>query len=291
MNNKLNRKSLSMYLRYNPDGSGRDSYINANSGGFSKIIPQQVVGPYYEVIKPNKEVKQFRDLSKTSWSFKYKSDGSGRDSYILSGSGGLQNDWRPNPSFGSILRAGFASNHYRPKSTTFKIINPFIDEENKDHKTTQNLDLVLKNKSKGNIRLAASSMNKRASNPSLLTVKFIGRDEYNLSSKLRKVQNSVTKRLATGYYNDCKEAKKLNPEIFKDVGIYDDKAFTRQKNIPTNFNELKFCSTIPLNKPDFKRDNEKINDKILNRNIHSINDFYKFHFPSKAMQFLILVMI
>lgn len=98
---------IQKYVQYYPNGSGRDSYINANSGGFSKYVPKQVIHPHFEIIKPIKDPKVFRRINKTSWTFKYKSDGSGRDSYVLCGSGGLQTEYRPPTSFKNTLRGGY----------------------------------------------------------------------------------------------------------------------------------------------------------------------------------------
>ena len=97
------------YVQYFPNGSGRDSYINANSGGFSRFMPKQVLNPHYEIIKPLFPTSKYQDISKTSWTFKYKSDGSGRDSYILQGSGGLQREYREPRAFRETLRKGFFS--------------------------------------------------------------------------------------------------------------------------------------------------------------------------------------
>lgn len=98
------------YIQYFPDGSGRDSYINSNSGGFSKCIPKQAI-PNYKVSSffSSSDLAKIRDLSKSSWTFQYKSDGSGRDSYILSGSGGLQNEYRSPKPFKEALRCGASS--------------------------------------------------------------------------------------------------------------------------------------------------------------------------------------
>lgn len=111
------------YVQYFPNGSGRDSYINANSGGFSRFMPKQVINPHYEIIKPSFPSSKYQDISKTSWTFKYKSDGSGRDSYILQGSGGLQREYREPRAFRETLRKGFFSLENPSSSKTDKTIS------------------------------------------------------------------------------------------------------------------------------------------------------------------------
>lgn len=78
------------YATYMGDGSGRDNYIILNNGGLTRFdkpcmqIPRKYGGS--------------RDSSpkgyKPTPSFKYVSDGSGRDSYVIQNGGGLVNDFR-----------------------------------------------------------------------------------------------------------------------------------------------------------------------------------------------------
>lgn len=102
------------YIQYYPDGSGRDSYINANSGGFSRFFPKQALPCYNSArLSTGTQLGKIRDLSKTSWTFKYKSDGSGRDSYVIAGSGGLQSDYKTPPAFKEALRCGASNFLYK----------------------------------------------------------------------------------------------------------------------------------------------------------------------------------
>lgn len=146
-------KNIQQYIQYIPDGSGRDGYINFNSGGFSRFIPRQLIPSSYEIIRPAVR-NTVRDISKTSWTFKYKSDGSGRDSYILQGSGGLQRDYKEGKGFGDTLRKGFYD------------IN--------DIKLRKS-DRLLSNKP--------------------VKFRFVSKNEYFHSARLRKIQEAVTKRL------------------------------------------------------------------------------------------------
>jgi hypothetical protein len=95
------------------DGSGRDSFRLYNNGGLS--IPR---------IKDPKESTHFKvgykyngpaSPRKDAKPFEYRSDGSGRDSYILHNSGGLKNH-----GFGTttidFFKGSLRSNEYVPYS-------------------------------------------------------------------------------------------------------------------------------------------------------------------------------
>ena len=253
MNTKLSSKGFEKYISYQPDGTGRDGYINLNSGGFSRFMPSKVITPHYVIIKPEKENKQFRDLRKTSWSFKYKSDGSGRDSYVLSGSGGLQNDWRPNLEFGETLRGGFVRNE-RP-STTFKILNP-----NKNNNEIQTNDVK---------------------SDDFLNVRYVSREELLMSNKLKKIQMDVTKRLYTSNQKShsksnsnitqSKTKPNLNIEMINESHKNNEKLLPKLNyNTSTNLNSnLASNNKLSFNKLFLKNDSkileDKINDKILNK--------------------------
>src|SRR5690349_21670965 len=89
----------SLYRSYSPkmsqyftDGQGRDTYINYNNGGFwsrgVKLYPHQTgqaeVSSRYH----------FKSVPKYVAPFKYLSDGSGRDGYVIFNSGGLKREHR-----------------------------------------------------------------------------------------------------------------------------------------------------------------------------------------------------
>lgn len=89
----------SLYRSYSPamshyfaDGKGRDIYINHNNGGFWTQGVRTFAGK-----SMNKEVSfkyQFRAKAKNVPPFKYMSDGSGRDSYVIHESGGLKRNMK-----------------------------------------------------------------------------------------------------------------------------------------------------------------------------------------------------
>jgi hypothetical protein len=88
----------SLYRSYSPrmshyeaDGNGRDIYINHNNGGFWTQGVKQPSQPSLAQISNKYTV---RISGKNIAPFKYHSDGSGRDSYVLFRSGGLNNDFK-----------------------------------------------------------------------------------------------------------------------------------------------------------------------------------------------------
>lgn len=75
---------------YTRDGDGRDGYIGYNNGGFWNLrIPP---GTSFESTYPASTRYRFRSINRQVAPFKYYSDGSGRDSYILINSGGLKRE-------------------------------------------------------------------------------------------------------------------------------------------------------------------------------------------------------
>ena len=76
---------------YESDGMGRDKYIGCDNGGFySNIIIDTTPPNIYS--KP--VYKTFYSLKKNVAPFKYRSDGSGRDGYVLFEHGGLERDYK-----------------------------------------------------------------------------------------------------------------------------------------------------------------------------------------------------
>jgi hypothetical protein len=76
--------------QYFPDGAGRDTYINYNNGGFWTQGVRR-----YNVNNLNKDPGSkynFKSHRKHVAPFKYISDGSGRDGYVIFESGGLKRD-------------------------------------------------------------------------------------------------------------------------------------------------------------------------------------------------------
>jgi hypothetical protein len=96
--------SYSKTLYYHSDGTGRDRYIGTNSGGFfakHEVLPELPVTRLFARRSPVKlpiqgSLKQVR----------YVSNGTGRDMYIATSSGGFEYCGRPKnkTTFASMLR-------------------------------------------------------------------------------------------------------------------------------------------------------------------------------------------
>lgn len=80
------------FLFYKTDGFGRDSYINYNNGGFWKDTSKIPIHRQKFSLSPYCSPK---NSQKVAPSFKYRSDGSGRDSYVLFNEGGLVRSYVP----------------------------------------------------------------------------------------------------------------------------------------------------------------------------------------------------
>lgn len=114
----LYRTYAPAFNAYEHDGDGRDMYIAFNNGGFwnNRIPPGTSLGCTSE---PSTKY-HFRWPSREAVTFKYRSDGRGRDTYILKNSAGLYRDDKPLSSYhltdflrtcddGFIPRARFGS--------------------------------------------------------------------------------------------------------------------------------------------------------------------------------------
>lgn len=89
----LNRTFHPKYTHYMSDGEGRDSYILKNNGGMWTELSRPVAtSTFYVKEKPRVVVPAPRI---DAVSFKYISDGKGRDFYITHNSGGLQAPYIP----------------------------------------------------------------------------------------------------------------------------------------------------------------------------------------------------
>ncbi len=97
--NNQNLKDLSLlpqYVHYLADGKGRDIYISSNSGGFSKYHSH---GLDTKETYPAKVKFKFSYPQLHSAPLVYRSDGSGRDSYILREAGGLRDEFKTLSAF------------------------------------------------------------------------------------------------------------------------------------------------------------------------------------------------
>ena len=79
-NEKVSFKAISSkYTHYVPDGLGRDAYINNNNGGFIKSVQIKVKREGFSI----PQNCHLYNIKKDASTIKYRSDGSGRDSYVM----------------------------------------------------------------------------------------------------------------------------------------------------------------------------------------------------------------
>ncbi len=76
------------YTTYGPDGFGRDKYIIYNNGGFLDKLNKITITEKYEYPSSIRYFNTKRNVAP----FKYRSDGSGRDTYVLHEHAGLEKD-------------------------------------------------------------------------------------------------------------------------------------------------------------------------------------------------------
>jgi len=89
----LQRTFYPKYSHYRSDGEGRDSYILKNNGGMCNERERSISqSTFYTMEKPRVSIPA---AHKEAPSFKYISDGKGRDFYITHNSGGLQAPYVP----------------------------------------------------------------------------------------------------------------------------------------------------------------------------------------------------
>ena len=82
-------------IKYNPGGSGRDTYIINDNGGFNALFqPRKQDQPTSflpNVNRMSNAAQKFASSDHMAKSVRYKSDGTGRDSYACAGDGGFTN--------------------------------------------------------------------------------------------------------------------------------------------------------------------------------------------------------
>lgn len=98
------RSHAPKYASYFGDGFGRDSYIITNNGGLAGNEKMHMMKrPFRNTAHGN----TLNSPKKESTAVNYKSDGTGRDSYVVHNSGGLVGDYkymRPDVAFKANLR-------------------------------------------------------------------------------------------------------------------------------------------------------------------------------------------
>ena len=85
-------------LRYHVGGSGRDTYIFNDNGGFGAMYrprDQERPGGFLPVVnKSPSAAKRFSNVNQIARTIRYKTDGTGRDTYCVNGDGGFTNPVR-----------------------------------------------------------------------------------------------------------------------------------------------------------------------------------------------------
>ena len=93
---RTNFKRTDADLRYKINGGGRDTYIFADNGGLSMSMhlprAQEKSGGFLPNVNRSPDAaKKFASAYAKAKSIRYKTDGTGRDSYCTSGDGGFTN--------------------------------------------------------------------------------------------------------------------------------------------------------------------------------------------------------
>ena len=108
-------------LRYHINGGGRDTYIYNDNGGFNQMYrarDQERPGGFLPNVNRSPQAAQkFASVYELSKSIRYKGDGTGRDSYCMTGDGGFTNPQRtvamdPREAFKRGLRGYQQDNEY-----------------------------------------------------------------------------------------------------------------------------------------------------------------------------------
>ena len=113
------------YASYFGDGSGRDTYVVSNNGGLTNMMkPNMMKRPFVSTLK-NRNAGPIKDAVPIT----YHSDGTGRDSYVISNSGGLYQDYggshRPDVRFQQSLR--FQAKEVLPRTNGEADITRFMN--------------------------------------------------------------------------------------------------------------------------------------------------------------------
>lgn len=112
--NTFVRTQHAKYASYYGDGFGRDSYISVNNGGLTGNEKANMMRrPHRRTLRCENPNSPRKNPQTTT----YKSDGSGRDSYVIHNSGGLVGDYKyfgSDQTFVNNLRGNTAENipHY-----------------------------------------------------------------------------------------------------------------------------------------------------------------------------------
>ena len=85
-------------VKYKISGSGRDTYIYNDNGGFEAMFrprEQEKISRFLPNVNRMADAGlKFSSANATAKSIRYKTDGTGRDSYCTTGDGGFTNPYR-----------------------------------------------------------------------------------------------------------------------------------------------------------------------------------------------------
>jgi hypothetical protein len=137
--------------RYTSDGKGRDTYIFHNNGGFDKNVSLSHLTPNYNQFRG----KQFYNCRRNVAPLKYRSDGTGRDSYILKEHGGLEREFK------SLREHNFKDFLRVPNSMT----------------------------------ITTGSIAKTTNNSPMARTIYVSQDQLNRNNTIKQIEKNVVKRL------------------------------------------------------------------------------------------------
>lgn len=232
----LGRTSKGNFVLYSNDGMGRDEYISYNDGGFWKDYIKIIkIKPDYQKYKNTR----FHSLSHRAAPFKYYSDGSGRDSYILQQTEGM-------------------TKNFVPMAT--QTLSKFLRTENKNYK--QKIFLTKSEKNYFNkLRKIQNNVVKR--------LYYMGKKE-NKNNKKERTSNSCNnsgnkKNKIFGLESPEKDAKKIS--INKNIKINEYKKFINPLN-----NNIKDLFNRKLNKKIIHKNNSLNNIGYNNTKVKVLKD-------------------
>ncbi len=175
------------FKSYHSNGDGRDNYIQYNNGGFWNINPNP---PSFDISHKNIHFHKNYSSSIRTPPFKYRSNGNGRDSYIIYNNGGLSYNNLPlkNCKLEKYLRTDY--NFYKPFDFGFK---KFVSKKEYIH------NLMVKKKEKDVVdRLYNKEKYKfiknNNNNNNSLNEKFNFKEDFNNLDMNKKYQKEMEKK-------------------------------------------------------------------------------------------------
>jgi hypothetical protein len=174
------------FKSYHSNGDGRDNYIQYNNGGFWNINPNP---PSFDISHKNIHFHKNYSSSIRTPPFKYRSNGNGRDSYIIYNNGGLSYNNLPlkNCKLEKYLRTDY--NFYKPFDFGFK---KFVSKKEYIH------NLMIKKKEKDVVDRLYNKEKykfiKNNNNNNSLNEKFNFKEDFNNLDMNKKYQKEMEKK-------------------------------------------------------------------------------------------------